>query len=155
MRSTPWPTWPTRSRRRSTSLKIRATAPMMDFDDRDLVHLAEAADFDRIHLECHIDIEPGSLMRATSLDALLDGAPNPLAPTVREAISAALTGPERDRFLGHLQRAIHNEAAIRRSAAAYLAAYKPRSPSPHDAADDMSSTSAPAQAPIDDTRPLR
>jgi ubiquinone/menaquinone biosynthesis C-methylase UbiE len=36
------------------------TAPMMDFDDRDLMHLAEAAGFERIHLECHIDIEPGS-----------------------------------------------------------------------------------------------
>jgi arsenite methyltransferase len=43
-----------------------ATAPMMNFDDRDLVHLAEAAGFERIHLERHIDVEPGSLTRATT-----------------------------------------------------------------------------------------
>jgi arsenite methyltransferase len=102
-----------------------ATAPMMDFDDRDLVHVAEAAGFERIHLECHIDIEPGSLTHATSLDALLDAAPNPLAPTVREVISAALTEPEQDRFLAHLERAIAEGEATRRSAVAYLAARKP------------------------------
>jgi arsenite methyltransferase len=101
------------------------TAPMMDFDDRDLVHLAEAAGFERIHLECHIDIEPGSLMRATSLDALLDAAPNPLAPTVRESITAALTDAEQDRFLAHLERAVAEGEATRRSAVAYLAARTP------------------------------
>src|SRR3954464_1109175 len=74
-------------------LQDPATAPMRDFDDRDLVHLAEAAGFDRIHLACHIDVEPGSLMPTTSLDALLDAAPNPLAPTLREAINTALTEP--------------------------------------------------------------
>jgi arsenite methyltransferase len=100
-------------------------ATMMDFDDRDLVHLAEAAGFERIHLECHIDIEPGSLMRATSLDALLDASPNPLAPTVRESITAALSDAEQDRFLAHLERAIAGGEATRRSAVAYLAARKP------------------------------
>ncbi|MBV9423149.1 MAG: methyltransferase domain-containing protein [Solirubrobacterales bacterium] len=29
-------------------------AAMMDFDDRDLTSLAEAADFERVHVECHI-----------------------------------------------------------------------------------------------------
>lgn len=106
-------------------LEDPATAPMIDFDDRDLVHLAEAAGFGRIHLECHIDIDPTSPMRATSIDALLDSAPNPLAPTIRESISAALTASEQNRFLAHLKRSIAEDRHIRRSAVAYLAARKP------------------------------
>jgi len=106
-------------------LEDPAAASMIDFDDRDLVHLAEAAGFERIHLECHIDIDPRSRMRATSLDVLLDSAPNPLAPTIRESISAALTTSEQDRFLAHLRRTIAADGHIRRSAVAYLAARKP------------------------------
>lgn len=103
-------------------LEDPATAAMMDFDDRDLVRLAEAAGFGRVHLECHIDIEPDTPMHAVSLDALLDGAPNPLAPTVRESISAALTAPEQECFVTHLERAIAEDQPIRRSAVAYLTA---------------------------------
>ena len=106
-------------------LEDPAAATMSDFDDRDLVRLAEAAGFDRIHLECHLDVEPGSLMRAVSLDALLDAAPSPLAPTVRESVDSALTEPERDRFVAHLERAVSDDAPIRRSAVAYLTARKP------------------------------
>jgi arsenite methyltransferase len=106
------------------ALEDSATATMIDFDDRDLVALAEAAGFERIHLECHIDVDHHSPMRAISLDALLDGAPNPLAPTVRESISS-LAGPEQDRFLQHLARAVGQGDHVRRSAAAYLAARKP------------------------------
>lgn len=105
-------------------LEDPAAATMSDFDDRDLVRLAEAAGFDSIHLECHIDVERGSLLRAVSLDALLNGAPNPLAPTVRESISAALTRREQDRFLAHLGRAILEDKPVRRSAVAYLTARK-------------------------------
>lgn len=103
-------------------LEDPATATMIDFDDRDLVRLAEAAGFEHIHLECHIDVDPGSPMRAISLDALLDSAPNPLAPTLRESITSALTSPEQDRFLGHLKRAVGEGDHVRRSAVAYLAA---------------------------------
>ena len=101
-----------------------AVAAMTDFDDRDLVGLAEDAGFERIHLESHIDIEPSPLMRATSADVLLDTAPNPLAPTVRESVAAALTDPERERFLAHLARMIAAGDPVRRSALAYLAATK-------------------------------
>ena len=100
-------------------------APMLDFDDRDLVVLAEAAGFERIHLECHFDIEPGSVTGPTSFAALLDGAPNPLAPTLRETISAALSTAERETFLAHLERRVRDGTAVRRSAVAYLTARKP------------------------------
>ncbi len=100
------------------------TAAMIDFDDRDLARLAEDAGFARVHLERHMDTEPGSLMHSVNLDALLDTAPNPLAPTPRQAIARALTKPERTRFLAHLSDAVVSGDAIRRSAVAYLVAHK-------------------------------
>ncbi|MGO9899781.1 MAG: class I SAM-dependent methyltransferase [Solirubrobacteraceae bacterium] len=97
---------------------------MMDFDDRDLARLAEEAGFERVHVECHLDIKPGGLDNIVSLDALLDGAPNPNAPTIREAIQAALTEPEQIRFLAELERAFAEDRAVRRSAFAYVVASK-------------------------------
>ncbi|HEV2774538.1 MAG TPA: class I SAM-dependent methyltransferase [Solirubrobacteraceae bacterium] len=102
-----------------------ASAAMLDFDDRDLVELTEAAGFGRIHMECHLDVEAGAHMRAISIEALLDSAPNPLAPTARESIAAALTESEQERFVGHLARAIDAGERLRRSAVAYLVASKP------------------------------
>jgi arsenite methyltransferase len=100
-------------------------ASMTDFDDRDLVRFAEAAGFERIHLECHIDIEPGSLIRTISIGALLGSSPNPLAPTVGETIVEALAPEDRERFIGHLAQAVERGDGIRRSAVAYLTATKP------------------------------
>ena len=102
-----------------------ASAAMLDFDDRDLVALAEAAGFGRIHLELHLDVETGTSMRAISIEALLDSAPNPLAPTARESIAAALTPDEQDRFVAGLRRAVEQGDRLRRSAVAYVVASKP------------------------------
>jgi ubiquinone/menaquinone biosynthesis C-methylase UbiE len=106
-------------------LKHPSAATMIDFDDRDLVRFAETAGFERIHLECHIDIEPGSLARSVDNDALLGTSPNPLAPTVAEVLADALGTAEREAFIAHLARAIASGDAIRRSAVAYLTAVKP------------------------------
>ena len=102
-----------------------ASAAMLDFDDRDLVALAEAAGFGRIHLELHHDVEVGASLRAISIEALLDRAPNPLAPTARESIAATLTAAEQERFVTHLTRAVDEGDRLRRSAVAYLVASKP------------------------------
>jgi ubiquinone/menaquinone biosynthesis C-methylase UbiE len=102
-----------------------AAATMLDFDDRDLVRLAEAAGFSRIHLECHIDVEARADMGAIDIETLLDSAPNPLAPTARESIDAALSADERDAFVAHLRRAVEAGDRLRRGAVAYLAASKP------------------------------
>jgi ubiquinone/menaquinone biosynthesis C-methylase UbiE len=102
-----------------------AAAVMRDFDDRDLVWLAEHAGFEPIHLECHIDVEPDSQLRVVGLDALLGSAPNPLVPSLREAVSSVLSPSERETLLAHLERAIVDQRPLRRSAVAYLVAVKP------------------------------
>jgi len=101
-------------------------AAMMGFDDRDLARLAEDAGFERIHVECHIDVEPGPIDPSVSLDALLDRAPNPNAPTLREALTTALNGPEQVQFVAALERAFVERRAIGRMAVAYVSAAKIR-----------------------------
>jgi ubiquinone/menaquinone biosynthesis C-methylase UbiE len=101
-----------------------AAATMRDFDEYDLVRLAEQAGFERIHLECHIDVEPNAHMRAIDLATLLDISPNPHAPTLDEALDEALTAAERERFLAHLERTIAEDTPIQRMVVAYLAAGK-------------------------------
>lgn len=109
---------------RYSQLRDPAAEAMMDFDDRDLVGFAQAANFERIHLELHVDVEPGAHMRAVDLETLLDISPNPLAPTMREALDAALSPSERERFLAHLEREVANGTPVRRTAVAFLAAGK-------------------------------
>ena len=104
--------------------KPAVRSAMTDFDDRDLAKLAEEAGFDPVHVECHIDIERGGGDLPISLEALLDSAPNPNAPTVREAVDAALTGPEQVQFMTALAEAFKDRRAIRRTAVAYLSATK-------------------------------
>jgi ubiquinone/menaquinone biosynthesis C-methylase UbiE len=101
-----------------------ASATMTDFDAGDLVRLAEEAGFARVHCDCHIDVEPGGSPQMANVDTLLGISPNPLAPTIREAIAQALTGPERERFVAHLRQAHDEGRQVRRMAIAYLAAGK-------------------------------
>lgn len=110
---------------RYSELRDPAAEAMMDFDDRDLVRFAQAAGFERIHLELHVDVEPGAHMRAVDLETLLDIAPNPLAPTMREALDAALSPSEQERFLAHFEREVADGTPVRRTAVAFLAAGKP------------------------------
>lgn len=97
---------------------------MMGFDDRDLVDLAVTAGFERVHSECVIDVEPGSSMSPVNFEALLGSAPNPNAPSTREAIAAALTESERRRFVAELRSAFDEGRVMRRMAGAYLVARK-------------------------------
>jgi ubiquinone/menaquinone biosynthesis C-methylase UbiE len=97
---------------------------MLGFDDRDLARLAERAGFARVHVECHIDVEPGSVMRSVSFEALLDSSPNPNAPTIREAVAATLSPAEGDRFLAALADAHAAERCVRHAATAYVVAHK-------------------------------
>jgi arsenite methyltransferase len=101
-----------------------AAETMRDFDEYDLVRLTEDAGFERIHLECHIDVEPNAYMRAIDLATLLDISPNPHAPTLDEALDEALTPGERERFLAHLERTMAKDTPIQRTVVAYLAASK-------------------------------
>ena len=108
--------------RLATAYAREARPAMTGFDDRDLARLAENAGFARVHVECHIDVEPGAALHEAELEALLDVAPNPNAPTVREALDATFDAAERDRFVAALGAAMADGHAVRRHAVAYVAA---------------------------------
>jgi ubiquinone/menaquinone biosynthesis C-methylase UbiE len=114
-----------RVKARYSEIRDPAAEAMMDFDDRDLVRFARAAGFERIHLELHIDIEPGAHMRAIDIETLLDISPNPLAPTLREVLDTTLSASERERLLAHVECEVAEGTPVRRTAVAFLAAAKP------------------------------
>lgn len=91
--------------------------PMLDFDERDLLALAEGAGFGEVHLELRADVEP---LRPRSWATFARSAPNPLAPTLEEALARCLTPAEAERFVGHLRPLVEAGQGTRRAAVAYL-----------------------------------
>jgi arsenite methyltransferase len=113
------------------SKKIRAvyeaiqppeTDPMLDFDERDLVALAEAAGFFPIHVQLEAEIRAHELR---SWDAFLNTAGNPRIPTIAEAIEQVLTPNERGRFTAYVRPLVEEGRGVWRMAVAYLFATKP------------------------------
>jgi arsenite methyltransferase len=95
--------------------------PMLDFDERDLFDFAERAGFEEIHLSYEAKIIPGNLRDyARDWDTALRSAPNPLAPTLEEAMAEALTQEEAERFAAHLRPLVVSGRQRSRDAFAYL-----------------------------------
>ncbi len=103
--------------------------PMLNFDERDLVKFAERAGFTEVHLELQITIIPATLESGAAApkpnwETFLKSSPNPLVPTLEEAIHEALTAEEAAQFTAHLRPLVEARQKIKRSAVAYLWAVK-------------------------------
>jgi len=100
--------------------------PMLDFDERDLLGLAEGAGFREVHLNYEAEIVRGghSGWDVPGWEELLDTAGNPKIPTLREAIAEALTPEEAERFESHLRPLVEGARRLGTSAVAYLWAAK-------------------------------
>ena len=96
--------------------------PMLDFDERDLIRLAEEAGFFPIDLELQAQIRA---MEPKPWEAFLNQSGNPKIPTISEAMDQALTPEERERFSAHLRRLVEEGNGVWRMAHAYLRAVKP------------------------------
>lgn len=94
---------------------------MLDFDERDLVEMAENAGFKEVHLRFEVNIEPPG---AWSLEGMLQSAPNPLVPNVKEAMEQALMPEEIERFVNHLRPLVEGREGTTKGAVAYLWALK-------------------------------
>jgi SAM-dependent methyltransferase len=99
------------------SLQPRETDPMLDFDERDLVRLAEDAGFFPIELRLKAVIEPAV---PRSWDVFLDMAGNPNIPTLREAMEEVLTRDERERLTAQLRPVVEGGEGEWRIAFAHL-----------------------------------
>jgi arsenite methyltransferase len=91
--------------------------PMLDFDERDLLRLAEDAGFFPIRLTLDARIEAAE---ARSWDGFLDMAWNPNVPTMREAMDQVLTPEERDRLTEELRPRVEAGEGEWRMATAHL-----------------------------------
>jgi arsenite methyltransferase len=100
-------------------------APMVDFDERDLLALAEHAGFDGIRLSFTAEVSSESAWRPRDWEVFLDSSPNPLAPTFREAMDTALTADEQARLTAAIRPQVENGRGTMRFAKAFLTARKP------------------------------
>ena len=103
-------------------------ATLIDFDERDLLNMAERAGFDEIVLDYSATIEPARLRwgEAPAWDVFLHSSPNPNAPTLDEALDEALSPDEREEFVDVLRRGFEGKQGEGRHDTAYLRAVKRR-----------------------------
>jgi arsenite methyltransferase len=100
--------------------------PMLNFNERDLLAFAENAGFKEVHLNFQVEIVPGGSSNDSPTDwgTFVRSAPNPLSPTLEEAMSEALTPEETKHFTAHLRPLFERAERISRDALAYLWAVK-------------------------------
>jgi arsenite methyltransferase len=98
--------------------------PMTDFDERDLVRLAEGAGFFPINLILDAVVEP---LPPRDWDVFLNTAGNPNIPIVGEAMRSALTAAEQRHLTTHLRPLVEQGRGVWRMATASLVATKPHS----------------------------
>lgn len=96
--------------------------PLTNFSEHDLVSLFEQAGFVSIHAELHIDVRP---LAAESWDRILDAAPRPNTPTLREILDRHFTPDERLYFEGQLRPLAESGRTMYRDVMSYLTAVKP------------------------------
>jgi len=95
--------------------------PMLDFDERDLLALAEDVGFREVHMSLEADVEEyRSSPWRVSWEAMVHSAFNPLTPTLSEAMGEALTHEESERFASHLRPLVEAGRGDVRRASAYL-----------------------------------
>jgi arsenite methyltransferase len=96
--------------------------PMFDFDERDLIALAEEAGFFPIELDYVAEIRP---MKPRGWESALHSSPNPKLPTLAEAMGEVFTPKERQRLVAALRPAVEEGRGVWRMGSAYLSAVKP------------------------------
>jgi arsenite methyltransferase len=98
------------------------TDPMVDFDERDLIALAEQAGFHPINLQLEAEVRSTDPI---DWETFIHRAGNPRIPTLAEAMDQALSADEREQFVAHLRPLVEEGFGTWRMAMAFLHAVKP------------------------------
>src|ERR687883_1672577 len=98
--------------------------PLLNFDERDLLRLAEEAGFGEIRMDYRAEIKQEPHF-ATSFEMLMRFSGNPLDPTLGEELRATLDDDERAEFESYLREELERTTLIpARFATVYLRAAK-------------------------------
>jgi len=98
---------------------------MIDFDERDLLSLAEDAGFIELRLNLVAEVTTESIWTTREWEVFVRSSPNPLAPTFQEAMDAALTPKEVGRLTAALRPQVERGEGATRMARAFLFGRKP------------------------------
>ena len=104
------------------SIQPPGVDPMIDFDDRDLVHHARSAGFPEIDLELRVSVK--ARKQPIPWERFLRTSGNPLVPTFGDALDQVLSQQEAAEFTGYLRPLVESGAGLERRAVAYLTAVK-------------------------------
>ncbi|HJQ74721.1 MAG TPA: class I SAM-dependent methyltransferase [Gaiellaceae bacterium] len=96
--------------------------PMLDFDERDLLRLAEGAGFFPLRLTLDARVEATA---PRTWDGALDTAWNPNVPTLREAMQQVLTAGERELLTARMRPLVEAGGGEWRMAFAHLSGVRP------------------------------
>jgi arsenite methyltransferase len=94
--------------------------PMLDFDERDLVRLAELAGFAEVKLDLQVTVQ--SWRNGVPWDSFLRMAGNPNVPPLSEVLDRVLTPAELAAFTDHLRPLVEAGRGENRHVVAYLTA---------------------------------
>ena len=95
---------------------------MLDFDERDLVDLAERVGFRQVRLEYRAEIAPPK--EPAKWETFIRRSGNPKIPTLEEAMNQLLTPEQIERYTNYLRPLVESGAGRGRNAVAYLWATK-------------------------------
>lgn len=102
------------------AIQPRGSDPMMDFDDRDLVRLAEQAGFGDVRLDLRVRVT--ATRPAVPWDRFMRQSGNPNLPPLGELLRAVLTPAQLAEFTAHLRPLVESGRGEHRLAVAYLTA---------------------------------
>ena len=108
-----------------TAEKIR-NSPLANYSERDLIRVAQAAGFDELHLELHIDVIRAPI---PTWQAFLESSPHPLAPPLSVILAEQFSAEERQLFERVMRPLIEDPRSVATDRVAYLTARKPTSSS--------------------------
>src|SRR5439155_809901 len=97
---------------------------LVGWDERDLLRWIEEAGFTDVEVTVELEVKPHPMTPNRDWDTFRNFAPNPLAPTLQEAMDEALTPEEQQRFVAHFRPLVERGEGGYRMASAYVRAVK-------------------------------
>jgi hypothetical protein len=97
---------------------------LVGWNERDLLGWVENAGFADVEITFEIEVKPRPMAETRDWDVFRNFAPNPLAPTLQEAMDERLTAQQQERLVAHLRPFVERGEGSYRAASAYVRAVK-------------------------------